>query len=88
MAYGSILIPGDSNTQALQRHEVAGHLAVANERPRVGMHVGFLPDLAWFYLMDDARQSVAEDLARRRQVREDISPTKAKSRPKPEWVLQ
>jgi nucleotide-binding universal stress UspA family protein len=72
MAYDSILVHLDSNPQALQRLEVAGHIAAANECPLTGIYAGFIPDPAWFYLMEGAQQYVAEDQARRRQVRENV----------------
>lgn len=72
MAYDCILVHLDRNAQALQRLEVAGRLAAANECPLVGMYAGFIPDPAWFYLMEGAQQYVAENLARHRQVKEDV----------------
>ncbi|WP_454743731.1 universal stress protein [Cupriavidus necator] len=72
MGYDSILVHLDSNPQALQRLEVAGHLAAASQCPLIGMYAGFIPDPAWFYLMNGAQQFVADDLARRNQVRENV----------------
>jgi nucleotide-binding universal stress UspA family protein len=72
MAYDSILVHLDSNPQARQRIEVAGHIAAASQCPLIGMYAGFIPDPAWFYLMDGAQQYVADDLARRKQVRENV----------------
>lgn len=72
MAYDSILVHLDSNPQALQRLAVAGRIAAASQCPLIGMYAGFIPDPAWFYLMDGAQQFVADDLARRKQVRENI----------------
>ncbi|MCY1233398.1 Universal stress protein family protein [compost metagenome] len=72
MAYDSILVHLDSNPQARQRLEVAGRLAAASQCRLIGMYAGFIPDPAWFYLMDGAQQYVADDLARRKQIREDV----------------
>lgn len=72
MAYDSILVHLDSNPQALQRLEVAGHIAAASQCSLIGMYAGFIPDPAWFYLLEGAQQYVMDDLARRKQVRENV----------------
>ena len=72
MGYSSILVQLDGSKASEQRLALASQLAQSNTCPLIGLFAGFIPDPAWFYLMENARQYVEEDMQRRRQVRERV----------------
>lgn len=72
MGYGSILVHMDRSRNTASRLALATQLASANECPLIGLFGGFLPDPAWFYLMDNAAQYVDADRQRRQLAREHV----------------
>ncbi|WER48932.1 universal stress protein [Cupriavidus sp. WKF15] len=72
MGYSSILVQLDGSKASDQRLALASQLAQSNMCPLIGLFAGFIPDPAWFYLMENARQFVEDDMQRRRLVRERV----------------
>jgi nucleotide-binding universal stress UspA family protein len=72
MSYSSILVHLDSNRHAASRLALASQLAHSHECPLIGLMGGYIPDPAWFYLMDNAPRYIEADRQRRQLARECI----------------
>ncbi|MGT2428186.1 universal stress protein [Cupriavidus basilensis] len=72
MEYTSIMVHLDTSPRALDRLEIAARLAVARHARLIGLFSGFMPDPAWFYLMEGAATYVDEDRQRRGDSRENV----------------
>jgi len=72
MPYESILVHLDASQCALRRLELAAGLAVANGCRLIGLFAGFVPDPAWFSIVQGASQFVVEEIDRRHRLREEV----------------
>lgn len=72
MGYESIFVHLDASQAAMRRLELAARLAVANQCRLIGFFAAFVPDPAWFYAAEGAERFVAEDLARRHELRDEV----------------
>ncbi|MGO4331803.1 universal stress protein [Cupriavidus sp. 2TAF22] len=72
MDYASIMVHLDTSPRALDRLEIAARLAVARHARLIGLFAGFMPDAAWFYLMQGAATYIDEDRQRRSDAREAV----------------
>ncbi|MCP3023653.1 universal stress protein [Cupriavidus basilensis] len=72
MEYASIMVHLDTSPRALDRLEIAARLAVARHARLIGLFAGFMPDVAWFYLMEGAATYINEDRQRRSEAREAV----------------
>ncbi|MBF6989993.1 MULTISPECIES: universal stress protein [Cupriavidus] len=72
MACDSIVVHVDNSRQATQRLELAVRLAAINACPLIGLYVGFVPEPAWFYRMENAQRYFEEEMARRAKIREEV----------------
>ncbi|MCY0853596.1 universal stress protein [Cupriavidus sp. D39] len=72
MDYASIMVHLDTSPRALDRLEIAARLAVARHARLIGLFAGFMPDAAWFYLMEGAATYIDEDRQRRSDAREEV----------------
>lgn len=72
MDYASIMVHMDTSPRALDRLEIAARLAVARHARLIGLFAGFMPDPAWFYMMEGAAAYIEEDRRRRSAAREEV----------------
>ncbi|WER50619.1 universal stress protein [Cupriavidus sp. WKF15] len=72
MNYSSILVHLDRNRHTASRLALASQLANSHDCPLIGIMGGFVPDPAWFYLMDNAALYIEADRQRRQLAKESI----------------
>ncbi|WER50371.1 universal stress protein [Cupriavidus sp. WKF15] len=72
MSYSSILVHLDRNRHTASRLALASQLASSHGCPLIGLIGGFIPDPAWFYLMDNAALYIEADRQRRQLAKESI----------------
>lgn len=72
MNYSSILVHLDRSRHTTTRLALATQLASSHDCPLIGLLGSFIPDPAWFYLMDNAADYIEMDRQRRKLVGERI----------------
>jgi nucleotide-binding universal stress UspA family protein len=72
MNYSSILVHLDRSRHTATRLALATQLASTHDCPLIGLLGSFIPDPAWFYLMDNAADYIERDRQRRQLIGERI----------------
>jgi nucleotide-binding universal stress UspA family protein len=72
MRYESILVHLDTTRASMRRLDMAARLAVANECRLIALFAGFVPDPAWYGVVQGAAQFVAEEVERRHRLRDEV----------------
>lgn len=72
MNYSSILVHLDRSRHTTTRLALATQLASSHDCPLIGLLGSFIPDPAWFYLMDNAADYIERDRQGRKLVGERI----------------
>ncbi len=72
MPYSNIMVHLDAGRRAMHRLELAAGLARDHGARLIGLYAGFMPDPAWFYLMEGAEIVLEADRRRRQEIREVV----------------
>lgn len=72
MQYASIMVHLDASPRAMHRLHLAATLARKHNATLIALYASFLPDPAWFYLMEGANAVLEADRRRRDETREAV----------------